>query len=92
MRAWTPPPATEFLNRKLHRDLGAVRFSLALFSDADLPALPAGAARVVAEPQLLKGLVRLVVSAGGAVRTVELPTRGLGKREAKALAAGFARG
>lgn len=92
VRAWEAPPATAYLNRKLHRDLGAVRFSLALFSDAALAAPPAGAARVVAEPQLLKGLFRLVVSAGGRLRTVEAATRGLSKREAKDLAAGFARG
>lgn len=92
VRAWEAPPATAYLNRKLHRDLGAVRFSLALFSDAEVPALPPDAARVVAEPQLLKGLFRLVVSAGGRLRTVEAATRGLSKREAKDLAAGFARG
>lgn len=92
VRAWEAPPATAYLNRKLHRDLGAVRWSQALFSDAPLPPLPGDAARVVAEPQLLKGLFRLVVSAGGRLRTVEAATRGLSKREAKDLAAGFARG
>lgn len=92
VRAWTPPPATEYLNRKLHRDLGAIRFSQALFSDAELAPLPADAARVVAEPQLLKGLYRIVVSQGGRLRTAEVPTRGLSKSEAKAMAAGYARG
>jgi len=92
VRGWQAPDNAAFLNRRLHRDLGAVRFSLALFSDAPLPALPEGAARVVAEPQLLKGLFRLVVSSGGRLRTVEIPTRGLSKREAKDLAAGFGRG
>ncbi|MFZ9201521.1 MAG: methyltransferase [Opitutales bacterium] len=92
VREWTPPPVTEYLNRKLHRDLGAIRFSQALFSDAALTPLPSDAARVVAEPQLLKGLYRIVVSQGGRLRTVEVPTRGLAKREAKLLAAGFARG
>lgn len=92
VRAWEAPPATAYLNRKLHRDLGAVRFSLALFSDGAARGLPEDAARVVAEPQLLKGLFRLVVSAGGRLRTVEAATRGLSKREAKDLAAGFARG
>lgn len=92
VRDWNAPESARFLNRRLHRDLGAVRFSQALFSDAALPPLPPEAARVVAEPQLLKGLLRLVVSAGGKLRTVELATRGMGKREAKDLAAGFARG
>jgi len=92
VRAWTPPPVTEYLNRKLHRDLGAVRFAQAIFSDANLADLPAGAARIVAEPQLLKGLYRIIVSQGGRLRTVETPTRGLSKQEAKALAATFARG
>lgn len=92
VREWTPPPITEYLNRKLHRDLGAIRFAQALFSDAALAALPAGAARIVAEPQLLKGLYRIVISQGGRLRTIETPTRGLSKQEAKALAAGFARG
>lgn len=92
VRAWTPPPAADYLNRKLHRDLGAVRFSQAMFSDAALAPLPAEAARVVAEPQLLKGLYRIVVSQGGRLRTVEVPTRGLSRQEAKALAALYARG
>lgn len=92
VRPWGAPADAAFLNRRLHRDLGAVRFSLALFSDASLPPLPAGAARIVAEPQLLKGLFRIVVSSAGRLRTVELPTRGLSKREAKDLAAGFGRG
>lgn len=92
VRAWRAPATAEFLNRRLHRDLGAVRFSQALFSDAALPPLPAGAARVVAEPQLLKGLVRLVLSEGGRLLTREMPTRGLSRNEAKALAARFARG
>ena len=92
VRAWQAPPAAQFLNRRLHRDLGAVRFSQALFSDAALAPLPGGSARIVAEPQLLTGLLRIVVSAGGRLRTLELPTRGMGRREAKDLAAGFARG
>lgn len=92
VRGWQAPPATQFLNRRLHRDLGAVRFSQALFSDAEPAPLPEGAARIVAEPQLLKGLLRIVVSARGRLRTLELPTRGMGKRDAKDLAAGFARG
>jgi SAM-dependent methyltransferase len=92
VRAWQAPPATEFLNRKLHRSLGAVRFSQALFSDASLPPLPPEAARVVAQPQLIKGLFRLVLSSGGRLRTVEVPTRGWSKREAKDYAAGFERG
>lgn len=92
VREWTPPPVTAYLNRKLHRDLGAIRFSQALFSDAELAPWPAGAARIVAEPQLLKGLYRIVISQGGRLRTVETPTRGLSKQEAKALAGGFARG
>lgn len=92
VRRWRAPDAAAFLNRRLHRDLGAVRFSLALFSDSPLPPLPEGAARIVAEPQLLKGLFRIVVSSAGRLRTVELPTRGLSKREAKDLAAGFERG
>jgi len=92
VRAWRAPASAEFLNRRLHRDLGAVRFSQALFSDAAGTPPPPGAARVVAEPQLLKGLVRLVVSAGGRLSTLEIPTRGLARSEAKALAARFARG
>lgn len=92
VRDWTPPTATEFLNRKLHRNLSAVKFSLALFSDASLPPVPQHASRVVAEPQLLKGLIRLIVRAQGQLRTVEIPTRGLSKHDAKALVATFSRG
>lgn len=92
VRGWTPPPAAGYLNRKLHRDLTAIRFSQALFSDAAVAPLPPEAARIVAEPQLLKGLYRIVVSQAGRLRTVEVPTRGLSKSQAKALAASFARG
>jgi len=92
VRPWTPPLLTEYLNRKLHRNLTAIRFSQALFSDAELSVLPAEAARIVAEPQLIKGLFRFIVSQGGKLRTIEVPTRGLSKREAKALDEQYMRG
>lgn len=92
VRAWRAPETAQFLNRRLHRDLGSVRFSQALFSDAALPPLPTEAARVVAEPQLLKGMARLVLSAGGRLLTAEIPTRGLSRSESKSLVARFARG
>jgi hypothetical protein len=92
VREWTPPPLTEYLNRKLHRNLSAIRFSQAIFSDAELSELPAEAARIVAEPQLIKGLFRFIISQDGKLRTIEVPTRGLSKREAKALDQLYMRG
>lgn len=91
-RAWTAPKSTEFVNRHLHRDLREVRFAFAAFSDAALPPLPYGLARLVSDVQIIKGLIRFVTVRDGRIENVEAPTRGLSKHEVKQLAATFSRG
>jgi hypothetical protein len=91
-RPWEAPASTEFVNRRLHRDLREVRFSFAAFSDAELPGLPAGLSRLVSDVQIIKGLLRFITIREGCLETVEIPTRGLSKHEVKKLAATFGRG
>ncbi|MEI7651122.1 MAG: class I SAM-dependent methyltransferase [Verrucomicrobiota bacterium] len=91
-RPWQAPASTEFVNRRLHRDLREVRFSFAAFSDAALPALPTGLSRLVSDVQIIKGLLRFITIRTGCLEAVEIPTRGLSKHEVKKLAASFGRG
>lgn len=91
-RPWAAPASTAYANRRLFRDLREVRFSCALFSDASLTALPAGAVRLVSDVQIIKGLLRFIVVRSGVLQTVEVPTRGLSKHDVKGLAATFGRG
>ena len=91
-RPWTAPRSTAYVNRRLFRDLREVRFACALFSDASLTELPATAARLVSDVQIIKGLLRFIVVREGALQSVEVPTRGLSKHDIKGLAATFGRG
>ncbi len=91
-RAWRAPASAEFVNRHLHRDLREVRFSFAAFTEAPLPALPEGLARLVSDVQIIKGLLRFVAVREGRLEAVEIPTRGLSKHAVKELAGGFGRG
>jgi SAM-dependent methyltransferase len=91
-RAWKTPASTEFVNRRLHRDLREVRFAFAAFSDAPLAELPASLSRLVSDVQIIKGLLRFVTVRDGNLESVEVPTRGLSKHEVKKLADSFGRG
>lgn len=91
-RRWSAPASTEFVNRKLHRDLREVRFSFALFSNQATPPLDPAAVRVVSDVQIIKGMLRFIGIQQGALQTVEVPTRGLSKHDVKALAETFERG
>lgn len=91
-RPWDAPSSAAFVNRRLHRDLREVRFAFAAFTESALPALPAGAVRLVSDVQIIKGLLRFIVVREGALETVEVPTRGLTKHEVKKMAARFGRG
>ena len=91
-RHWHAPASTEFVNRKLHRDLREVRFSFALFSNQVTPPLDPAAVRVVSDVQIIKGMLRFIGIQHGTLQTVEVPTRGLSKHEVKLLAETFERG
>ncbi|MEI6247355.1 MAG: class I SAM-dependent methyltransferase [Verrucomicrobiota bacterium] len=91
-RRWTAPVSTEFVNRKLHRDLREVRFSFALFSNQVTPPVDPAAVRVVSDVQMIKGMLRFIGIQQGALQTVEVPTRGLSKHAIKLLAETFERG
>ncbi|MEY4033064.1 MAG: hypothetical protein RL492_258 [Verrucomicrobiota bacterium] len=91
-RHWHAPASTEFVNRKLHRDLREVRFSFALFSNQVTPPLDPAAVRVVSDVQIIKGMLRFIGIHRGTLQTVEVPTRGLSKHEVKLLAETFERG
>lgn len=91
-RRWVAPASTEFVNRRLHRDLREVRFSFAAFSGQSLPTPDSGAVRVASDVQIIKGMLRFIGIHHGALQTVEVPTRGLSKHDVKLLAATFERG
>lgn len=91
-RRWAAPASTEFVNRRLHRDLREVRFSFAAFSNQTLPAMDPSAVRVASDVQIIKGMLRFIGIHRGALQTVEVPTRGLSKHDVKQLAATFERG
>ncbi len=95
VREWTPPASLEFLNRKLFRDIGVLKFAYAALSPtppAPLPERPA-ALRLISPVEALKGrFVFSAVIAGGKKITVDIPSRGLSKSETKAVCAAWERG
>jgi SAM-dependent methyltransferase len=92
VRHWQIPSTTEFINRKLHRDLRDVRFTFAAFSDQKIPRIDSSAIRIVSDIQIIKGLLRFIGVQNGQLQTVEVSTRGLSKHDVKLLAAQFERG
>lgn len=92
VRHWQIPSTTEFINRKLHRDLRDVRFSFAAFSDQTIPRLESSAIRIVSDIQIIKGLLRFIGVQNGQLQTIEVSTRGISKHDVKLLAAKFERG
>jgi SAM-dependent methyltransferase len=92
VRHWQIPSTTEFINRKLHRDLRDVRFTFAAFSNQKIKSLDSSAIRIVSDIQIIKGLVRFIGVQKGQLQTVEVSTRGLSKHDVKILASRFERG
>ncbi len=92
VRYWQVPSTTEFINRKLHRDLRDVRFTFAAFSNQKIPRLDSSAIRIVSDIQIIKGLIRFIGVQHGQLQTVEVSTRGLSKHDVKILASKFERG
>ncbi len=91
-RAWKTPDSTDFVNRRLHRDLRDIKYAFAAFTSATVAPLPAQCARLVSDVQIIKGLLRFITVRQGLIEAVEVPTRGLSKHEVKKLAAQFGRG
>lgn len=98
VRRWNPPPAWERLNRTLHRDGQFLRFAwVALGTEAPppLPPAPAGGAllRLVSPLEALKGrLIFSAVTPDGQLVSVQLPNKGLSRRDEKELGQKFQRG
>jgi hypothetical protein len=92
VRYWQIPSTTEFINRKLHRDLRDVRFTFAAFSNQKIKALDSSAIRIVSDIQIIKGFLRFIGVQNGQLQTVEISTRGLSKHDVKLLASKFERG
>lgn len=92
VRHWQIPSTTEFINRKLHRDLRDVRFTFAAFSNQKIKALDKSAIRILSDIQIIKGLLRFIGVQNGQLQTVEVSTRGLSKHDVKVLASKFERG
>lgn len=92
VRTWHIPQTTEYINRKLHRDLRDIRFTFAAFSNQKISPLPRSTIRIVSDIQIIKGLIRFIGVQDGQLQTIEVSTRGLSKHEVKVLAARFERG
>ena len=92
VRHWQIPSTTEFINRKLHRDLRDVRFTFAAFSNQKIKSLDRSDIRIVSDIQIIKGLLRFIGVQNGQLQTVEVSTRGLSKHDVKVLASKFERG
>jgi len=92
VRQWQIPSTTEYINRKLHRDLRDVRFTFAAFSNQKIPPLVKTAVRIVSDIQIIKGLIRFIGVQNGQLQTIEVSTRGLSKHDVKVLASKFERG
>ncbi len=98
VRRWTPPPALEFINRRLFREIQVVKFSWCALGAAPLrlPEPPAGAPfllRLVSPMEITKPALRFAgVTPDGRKIRVEIPARGLPKSERKRFAESWERG
>ena len=93
VRRWTAPASLTFLNRKLWREIGELRFAYALHGLDAPPALPEAYAASAKEPNGLTlrlvspfhlrkgGFVAAGVATDGVKYTLDLPIRGLPKDE-----------
>lgn len=98
VRKWTPPPCAEFLNRKLFRELGTLKFSWCALGKTppkifDVPAGASEILRLVSPLETTKTCVRFAgVNPHGEKFDIEMPTRGFSKNAVKKLAASTERG
>ncbi len=98
VRRWSAPPFLEFLNRKLFREIGVLKFSWCALSKSpfSLPPLPQCASeflRLISPIEITKASLRFLgANVRGEKLQIEIPTRGLSKSECKKLAAQWERG
>lgn len=97
VRAWQAPVSLEFVNRRLFRDIATLKFSCALLGASPPPptAVPAGGVilRLVSRMVPIKGrFVCSAVTAAGELATLNLPTRGMSRKEEKAFEDRYERG
>lgn len=98
VRLWTAPDSLEFVNRRLFRDITTLKFSCAILGACPPPPLPAppqGAQllRLVSPMTPLKGrFVFAAVTADGQRASVQVPLRGMSRKEEKEFEARFERG
>ncbi|MDR2429591.1 MAG: class I SAM-dependent methyltransferase [Puniceicoccales bacterium] len=95
VRRWTPPASLAYLNRRLFREIGVLKFACTVLCRTPPEPLPEArvALRLVSPLQILKGrLAFSAVTVAGELFSVEIPTRGLSKREIKTSAAAWERG
>lgn len=98
VRLWTAPDSLEFVNRRLFRDISTLKFCCAILGaskPAPLPAAPEnGALLRLASPMTpLKGrFVFAAVTADGQRVSVQVPLRGMSRKEEKEFESRFERG
>lgn len=98
VRRWEAPPALEFINRKLFREIQVLKFSWCALAKTPpkLPQAPEnslGFWRLVSPMEITKPALRvLAVNASGEKIQIEIPTRGISKSECKKTAASWERG
>lgn len=98
VRRWEAPPALEFINRKLFREIQVLKFAWCALakSPAQLPEAPPeslGFWRLVSPMEMTKPALRmLAVNVSGEKIQIEIPTRGLSKSECKKIVASWERG
>ena len=92
-REWTAPASLEFLNRKLHRDLRALKFAVLAVSPSKPDSLPDNTYRLVTPPDLQKaGIIFTAVGKAGTLTKFTIPTRGISKSESKEITRKLNRG
>ena len=95
VRRWVAPESLAYLNRRLFREIGVLKFACTVLGRTPPGPLPEGrmVLRLVSPVEPLKG--RLIFSGttvAGELFSVEIPTRGYSKREVKTFAEAWERG
>ncbi|MDR3227816.1 MAG: class I SAM-dependent methyltransferase [Puniceicoccales bacterium] len=94
VRRWDAPASLAFLNRRLFREIGVLKFSYTALGNTPPPPLSAAPAyRLVSPLEALNGrLLCAVADDTGHRLSIEVPTRGLSKSAVKKFAASLERG